>query len=137
MKLDFGDYSFYIPAILDLNIFKPTYFNEKIAIERKANLSELNTNVGKHRERFENELKRASNALLPLMIEDAHWGLIKDARYRGFIHPNAYIASLMTFMFRYDFNVNFVSKDFAGEFIYKFFYYWLREQFVQEKIDLS
>lgn len=44
-KLDFGDYSYYIPKNEELNIKEDVYFNDTISIERKRNLEELAGNI--------------------------------------------------------------------------------------------
>ena len=37
-KMEFGDYSFYIPANTELGITRDLYFTDEITIERKASL---------------------------------------------------------------------------------------------------
>ena len=57
-KLDFGDYSFLLPASaagIDL------YFHQDICIERKATLEELSGNLAQKRQLFETEFLKAGN----------------------------------------------------------------------------
>ena len=49
-KLEYGDYSFYIPAAA---AGEDIYFHRDIVIERKASLEELSGNLAQERERFE------------------------------------------------------------------------------------
>lgn len=54
--LDYGDYSFMIPANEKLSIPRDLYFNTTCVIERKASLEEISNNLTKERDRFEKEL---------------------------------------------------------------------------------
>ena len=69
-KLDYGDYSFMIPANKQHGIFKDIYFNEQLVIERKASLEELSNNMTHERQRFENELIRKGSCRFILLIEN-------------------------------------------------------------------
>lgn len=68
-KLDYGDYSFYIPAAA---AGEDIYFHRDIVIERKASLEELSGNLAQERERFEKEFLKAGNdgCKVYLMIEE-------------------------------------------------------------------
>jgi ERCC4-type nuclease len=119
-KLDFGDYSFEIPD---------RSFETAIAIERKMNLTELSGNLCQNRERFEAEFSRAkeAGAKMILMIEDIGWTGILEHKYRTGLNEKSFYASLMAFQHRYDLNIQFVPKKYAGLYIYSTFYYYLRE----------
>lgn len=54
--LDYGDYSFMIPANEKLSIPRDLYFTNKVVVERKASLEEVSNNLTKERDRFEKEL---------------------------------------------------------------------------------
>ena len=127
-KLDYGDYSFYLPANDDLGITRDMYFNNDISIERKANLEELSNCFTHDRSRFESELIRASNSKLILLIENAkgYEDIIKH-NYRTKYNNKSFIASLMAFKYRYNIDVTFISNKYSGNFIYYNFYYYLRE----------
>lgn len=66
-KLEYGDYSFMIPAAAGEDI----YFHRDCVVERKASLEELSGNLTGERERFEKEFLKAGNdgCKVYLMIE--------------------------------------------------------------------
>ena len=57
-KLDYGDYSFMIPASA---AGEDIYFHRDCVVERKASLEELSGNLAQERERFEKEFVKAGN----------------------------------------------------------------------------
>lgn len=127
-KLDYGDYSFLLPA--DATGQGNIYFHNSIVIERKANLEELSGNLAQERERFEKELLTARNAKtkIYLMIEAPEgYSGIAAHNYRTEFTPAAYMASLKTFEHRFDMNVQFISSEYAGYYVYSTFYYFCRE----------
>ena len=126
-KLDFGDYSFILPASPALGISRDVYFVGDIAIERKGSLEELSSNLTHDRARFESELIRASKAKLLLMVENASYGDIVGHKYRTQYEPKAFIAALKTYETRHNLGLNFIPTACAGNFIYHTFYYYLRE----------
>ena len=48
--LDYGDYSFILPADPGLEIARDLYFNDQICLERKASLEELSGNLAQKRQ---------------------------------------------------------------------------------------
>lgn len=126
-KLDFGDYSFLLPAIPHLGITRDLYFTRKIAIERKANLDELAGNLTYGRAAFESELIRANGCRLFLMIESGSWEDVIAGNYRSQYNKKSYLASLMAFIHRYGIQVFFTTKETAGQIITALFGYYLRE----------
>jgi ERCC4-type nuclease len=120
-KLEFGDYSF--------SVGDQSYEN-KIAIERKASLTELSGNLAQSRARFEAELTRAkeTGAKLILMCENGSWDGIIEHKYRTDLSPKSYLASLMSFSSRYGIYIQFVQQKYAGMFIFSTFYYYLRNE---------
>lgn len=127
-KLDYGDYSFMIPAAPELGILREISFMSEIVIERKSGLEELSGNLAQDRARFEAEFIRASGCQCRflLMIENASYSDIINHNYRTEYNPKSFLASLMSMAHRYNFSVNFVDKQIAGSFIYHMFYYFLR-----------
>jgi hypothetical protein len=103
---------------------------QRIAIERKHNLDELSGNLAQNRDRFERELERAQTdgAKLILMVEDGSWDKIIEHKYRTELSEKSYLASLFTFVHRYNIDIQFIPAYFAGMFIYSQFYYFLREE---------
>lgn len=127
-KLDYGDYSFMLPADEALGIMKDVYFNEELAIERKASLNELSNNFTHNRTQFENELIRARDCRLLLLVENpAGYEDIINHNYRTKYKPRSFIGTLHSFKHRYDLDTIFINKQLAGNFIYYSFYYWLRD----------
>lgn len=123
-KLDYGDYSAYLPANPKLGIQRHLYLNA--SIERKNSVDELAQSI-KDRTRFENELIRAKGSPFLLMVEDVNgYEKIIRGEYRSQYQPKALLASLKAFEARYGFQTVFVSQQTAGNYIYWHFYYLLR-----------
>ena len=109
-KLNFGDYS--------LELDGRSYENS-IVIERKGSLDELAGNLTKGRERFGREFERAhkERCKVILMIENGSWERIEKHDYRSLFTPKSYAASLKTWSNKFMFDIEFVQKKKAGEFI--------------------
>jgi len=107
---------------------KDIYFNEELAIERKASLTELSNNFTHNRTQFENELIRARDCKLVLLVENpAGYEDIINHNYRTKYKPRSFIGTLHSFKHRYDLDTVFIKNGLSGNFIYYSFYYWLRE----------
>lgn len=127
-KLNFGDYSFMLPASEELGIMRDIYFNDQIAVEKKASLNELSNNFTHDRTQFENELIRSGSSKLILLVENPKgYKDIINHNYRTKYRPKSFIGTLNSFKHRYNLEVNFLQPELAGNFIYYNFYYWLRE----------
>ncbi len=127
-KLDYGDYSFYIPA--EATGSTNIYFHRDIVIERKASLEELSGNLAQHRDRFEAEFLRAGNdgCKVYLMVEaPGGYSDIIGAKYQTLMKPQAYMASLKTWESRFGCNVQFIDGQYSGYFIISTFTYYCRE----------
>lgn len=126
-KLDFGDYSFYLPENKELGIMRPIYFNDQISIERKASLTELSGNFTHNRTQFENELIRSTGSKLILLVENERgYQDIIDHNYKTQYNPKSFLATLHSFKHRYDLDTVFIKPELAGNYIYYSFYYYLR-----------
>lgn len=121
-KLDFGDYSCYIECneatkhIINDNI----YLQNVIAIERKNSLDELIGSL-KHKERFWNEFKRASdnNSHLTMFVEDANgYENMVMGNYKSDFKPKALTFLLEKLEHDFRFETKFVPKRLIGLFIY-------------------
>jgi len=126
-KLEFGDYTFMIPAsAAGTDIF----FHRDIVIERKGSLEELSGNLAQHRAQFETEFLKAGNngCKIYLMVEDpdGYSGIISH-KYNTQLAPAAYMASLKTWEVRFGCNVQFINSQYAGYFIASTFQYFCRE----------
>lgn len=90
-KLDYGDYSFMIPASA---AGEDIYFHRDCVVERKASLEELSGNLAQERERFEKEFLKAGNdgAKIYLMVEPpGGYSDIIGHKYRTEFTPAAYM----------------------------------------------
>lgn len=128
--LNYGDYSFYLPAGVLPKRSEPFYFHREIAVERKASLEELRGNLGKERERFETELRKARNdgCRLSLLVENPRgYNDIIEHHYHTEFQPVAYLASLKSFEQRYNLQIQFIDPQYTGYLIYSTFYYYMRE----------
>lgn len=125
VKLDAGDYSFYLPENKELGITRDMYFDNEIVIERKGSLAELSNNVAQDRQRFEDEFLRYKGKMI-LLIEDGSYMDIFYHTYKTQLSEKAFFASLMSFKARYGIDIEFVDTKFSWYYIYYSFYYYLR-----------
>ena len=125
--LNYGDYSYMLPACKELGINRDIYFYNDIVIERKASLEELSGNLSKQRERFENEFLRAGKCNITLLVEQGSYSDILNHKYKTEFKEKAFMASLMAWEQRYNIKTAFVHMVHSGQYIYSKFYYHLRE----------
>ena len=124
-KLEYGDYSAYLPRNEKYGIMRNIHFD--ISIERKNSVDELASTI-KERTRFENELIRSQKSRFQLVVEDAAgYKKIIYGEYRSKYDAKALLASLKAFEARYNFNTVFIQKELLGNYIYHEFYYMIRE----------
>lgn len=125
-KLDYGDYSFYIPANEKLGIMRDIYFDKKVIIEKKGSLEEISGNLTQDRSRLEKELSLAPDTKV-LLIENASYSDIINNNYNTQYNRKSFLASLHTFWFRYNTPIFFMSnKEHSGVFIRMYFEYYLK-----------
>lgn len=125
-KLDFGDYTCFLPANPELGIIRDTYID--CYIERKGSLEELSGNFCNDRTRLEEEFQRAKGKRLILMIEEsAGMEKIIEHKYDTQYNEKSFMASLLSFGHRYGLDIHFIDKKYAGVFIYLQMYYAIRE----------
>ena len=125
-KLDYGDYSFMLPAAAGQDI----YFHRDCVVERKGSLEELSGNLAQGRDRFEAEFLRAGNdgCKVYLMVEaPGGYSDIIGHRYRTELKPAAYMASLKTWEHRFGTNIQFIDSQYSGYYIAATFQYFARE----------
>lgn len=126
-KLEYGDYSFMIPAAA---AGEDIYFHRDCVVERKASLEELSGNLAQERERFEKEFLKAGNdgAKVYLMVEaPGGYSDIIGHKYHTEFTPAAFMASLKTWESRFGCNVQFIDSQYSGYYIYSTFSYFCRE----------
>jgi hypothetical protein len=92
-------------------------------------LEELSGNFALKRTEFENEFMRSTShdCKVILLIENAQLENIYKHSYRTEMSEKAYIASLITFSHRYNVHVSFISKEYAGQYIFSTLFYYLKE----------
>ncbi|WP_286944777.1 ERCC4 domain-containing protein [Acetobacterium sp. UBA5834] len=129
--LSFGDYSAMIPADPDMGIMRDLFFDRSCVIERKGSLEELSGNLTNGRERFKDELTRASKAEFHLMIEGKSFSDIINHRYTTQFNEKAYMASLLSLQSEHGFNLTFIDRNDAGKYIHLFLYYHVRNKFLK------
>lgn len=124
--LEYGDYSFMIPANEKLSIPRDMYFNNKIVIERKASLEEISNNLTKERDRFEKELTLAPKTKV-VLIENADYSDIATGNYNTKYNKKSFWASIHNIWFKFDSPVFFMpNNQYSGLFIRGFFQYYLK-----------
>lgn len=125
--LSSGDYSFYVEANENLSIPRDIYFDNKIFIERKANLDELALNFSKNRTRFEEEFSISPADHKYLLIENANYEDILLHNYQSEFLPKSYLGSLHTFNHRYNLQIVFLpDRDYTPIYILGVFKYYLK-----------
>ena len=120
-KLDTGDYSCQLDQIS---------FERDIVVERKRNLDEICGNFSTERERFEREFLRAKayGTKVHLIVENASWGDVFLGNYRSKVSPKSLMASLLSWMVRFNVSVTFCKPEETARIIYGIMYYYVREQ---------
>ena len=125
-KLDYGDYSFIVPADPELGIMRDMDFSNKIIVERKASLDEFAGNCVKERERIKKEFALAPHTKV-LLIEGGSYSDMLNGNYRSEYSSKSYWATLHSLWHQY--NIPFVfmpNQQESAYFIRGYFQYWLR-----------
>lgn len=126
MKLDQGDYSFYIPKDEDLGIIRDTYFDREIILERKNSLEEISGNLTNERSRIKTEFALAPPRKV-LLIEGGSYKDIALGNYKTQYDKNSFLASIHSIWHEFDIPVMFMpDKNYTGLFIIDYFRYYLR-----------
>lgn len=135
--LNYGDYTY------TFTLNGRSLFPEDVAIggdcviERKASLEELSGNFTKERDRFAREFQRArdANAKVYLLVENSELRHIYAGHYDTRFGKEAYFASLLTFMARYDITPIFCPADMSGVVIGEILRRELKERLEKGKYD--
>jgi len=113
-KLDIGDYCF----CYDDEIFK-------CIVERKNSLDELSQNFSINRDRFKREFEKLTeDSFCHLLIEQNTLNDLICGNYRSQINRNSFLASLLSFEYRYNIRTHFVEKKYTAFYITKLFFYY-------------
>lgn len=91
----------------------------RCCIERKMSLDELATCFTRGRDRFRREFERAceAEAVVYLLVENGSWEAIANHRYRSRFNSDAFLASLVAWMIRYDLRPIFCKAGTSGKMI--------------------
>lgn len=127
-KLDFGDYS----AQCTLPSGVTFTLADKAVIERKQSLAEICGNFTTNRDRFAREFERAKskNAKVYLLLEQSSWEKAYSGQYRSQMRPTALVASLTTWMARYNAHILMCSAATSGQLIYDTLYREMKEALI-------
>lgn len=127
--LDYGDYSFMIEKNESLSIPRDLYFNNKIVVERKANLEEISNNLTKERDRFEKELCLAPKEKV-ILLENSNYSDVATGNYNTQYNKKSFWASIHSFWHKYNVPVFFMPDNkYSGLFIRGYFEYYLKNYF--------
>lgn len=112
-KLDFGDYSAKFPVGED-------WLTLNVAVERKMDFGELAQCFCQGRARFAREFDRAKekNAKIYLLVENQSWEDAYIGNYHSKMKPQAFVASILAWLARYNCQVIFCSQRTSGRLIH-------------------
>lgn len=129
--LSYGDYTY--NAILPDG--RPIYdtsetIQAKAVVERKMNLDELAQCFTRGRDRFEREFTRArdNGSRIYLLVENASWENLINGKYRTRFNANAFTASQIAWMVRFNMNVIYCKEETSGRLIKEILYRDLKER---------
>lgn len=99
-------------------------------IERKMNLDELAGCFTRSRQRFQREFERAQEhgSRIYLVCENANWENLLNGKYKSRMHAEAFSASVMAWMIRYNMNIVFCKEETSGKIIKEILYRDLKER---------
>ena len=94
------------------------------------NLDELAQCFTRGRDRFRREFERARdrNCRIYLIVENASWENLLNGKYRTRFNANAFTASQVAWMIRYNTNVIFCKEQTSGRLIKEILYRDLKER---------
>lgn len=106
-----------------------TWFYVPCAVERKMSFTELVGCYCQERGRFTSEFNRAKEhgIKIVLLVENATWEDAYAGIYRSKMNPKSFVASLLTWMARYDCQVLFCRPRTTGKLIHDILRYEMRE----------
>lgn len=121
-KLDAGDYSAKI-------LINSNWVCLNVAVERKMDFDELANCYCRQRKRFTAEFERAKRAgtKIYLLIEEASWEDAYSGAYHSKMKPQSLVASILTWLARYDCQILFCSRRTSGKLIHDILFREARE----------
>lgn len=131
VTLSYGDYAYNATLPNGIKIYDESQTIEPICcIERKMDLTELAGCFTHSRERFKKEFERAidKGCRIYLICENANWENLINGRYRSKFNSNAFTASTIAWMIRYNMNLIFCKEETSGKIIKEILYRDLKER---------
>lgn len=128
-KLDFGDYSAYIPSGSIKGIDRDLYFTQSICIERKANIDELASNLKDGAVRLKNELMAFNkyNIKYFIFLEDSLFHKhLRNGNYRSMYDSKTLYARLKGIEAEFNTIIIPIGTDYIASEIYSTLYYQIR-----------
>lgn len=124
-RLNFGDYTAEV-TLPNGEIFS---LQNRVTIERKADLTEICGNFTTNRIRFAKEFDRAAaaGAKTYILIENGSWEKINRGAYRSKMTPASLLGSLTTWLARYNCQIIFCEPDTTSWLIHAFLLHEMRE----------
>lgn len=129
--LSYGDYAYNATLPNGSKIYDVSAtINPICAVERKMDLDELARCFAQGRQRFQREFERAMDqgCRIYLLCENASWENLINGKYRSKVNANAFTASAMAWMVRYNMNVVFCKEETSGRLIREILYRDLKER---------
>ena len=136
--LSYGDYAYnaILPGRGYLYDISGTV-NPLCAVERKMSLDELAGCYTHGRQRFQREFERAlqHQCRMYLICENANWENLLNGKYRSKFNANAFTASNVAWMVRYNTNVIFCKEETSGRLIKEILFRDLKERLERGEFD--
>lgn len=129
--LSYGDYCYNATLPDGSKIYDQDQTIEPLAVvERKMNLDELAQCFTRGRDRFQREFERAreQGCRIYLIVENANWENLLNGKYRTRFNANAFTASQIAWMVRYNMNVMYCKEETSGRLIKEILYRDLKER---------
>lgn len=124
--LNYGDYTYNLtfPDGHKLYSQDETIYAKTVICERKMHLDELAQCMTTSRDRFAKEFQRAQDngARIFLIVENASWENLINGKYRTKFHPNAFFASIIAWIIRYNITPIFCKAETSGKIIKEILY---------------
>ena len=137
--LDYGDYSYnaMLPDGSKIHDITQT-IRPFCVVERKMSLDELAECFTRSRQRFQNEFERAmkNDCRIYLICENASWENLLNGKYRSMFNSNAFAASSVAWMVRYNMNVMFCKEETSGRLIKEILFRDLKERIEKGEFDV-
>ena len=127
VALEYGDYSFHIPADDTLSIPRDMSFEKEIILERKNSAEELSLCLTKTRARFEEEFIKAKDTKKYLIVENCNYEDIVNGNYESQYNSKSFLGSIHSFDHKYDLRIVFLpDRAYTPIYIYGVLQYYLR-----------